>query len=222
MATPNMKNLSHNYYQHIRREISNKISRGNHRVLDIGCGAGNFGAYLKQQGCALEVVGIEINQIIANEAANKIDHVICADLNRIAIKELLTADQDSQFDYIVCADILEHLINPWGGLSEIVELLKPDGKIIVSLPNVRHWSVWVPLIFIGQWHYQDSGILDKTHLRFFTHKTSMKLIADVGLELLDIQPNIWRKSERVFNFLTLGMFKGIISGQWILVGKKTK
>jgi len=77
------------------------------------------------------------------------------------------------FDYIVCADVLEHLIDPWAILAELVTFLKLDGRIIISLPNVRRWTVWMPLVIKGKWDYRESVIMDRTHLRFLRERREL-------------------------------------------------
>lgn len=219
MVSAKNQNLSNDYYRLIRSEITGYIVSGKHRVLDVGCGAGFLGAYLKQEGYASEVVGIEINRQVADDASNKLDQVICADLNLIGVDDLLSRENVNPFDYIVCGDVLEHLIDPWTALTELTKHLKPEGKVIVSLPNVRHWSVWLPLLFRGHWEYSESGIMDRTHLRFFTNKTALELINDANLELVSNEPSIWRKSEKILNVMTFGLCQGWLASQWVLLGK---
>ena len=174
MGNTNVSNISNtdvSYFRNVRSEIAEYVKKGNNRVLDVGCGAGYFGEYLKQQGCASEVIGIEIDTNAAKEALTKLDHVLFANLNQASVIDVLKDFDKGAFDYIICADVLEHLIDPWSVLSALVSFLKPGGRVVLSLPNVRHWSVWLPLILGGQWEYREAGIMDRTHLRFFTRVT---------------------------------------------------
>jgi 2-polyprenyl-3-methyl-5-hydroxy-6-metoxy-1,4-benzoquinol methylase len=212
-------NLSVGYYQHIRFEIFEHIAKGQHLVLDVGCGAGVLGAYLKQQGCASEVVGIEIDTIAAKEALTKLDRVLCADLNQTSVIDVLKDFDKASFDYIICADVLEHLIDPWKGLTELVTYLKLNGRLVTSIPNVRHWSVWLPLILRGQWEYREAGIMDSTHLRFFTRATGIKLIEFANLKIVECRPIIWRRSERLLNRVTFGLCEGWLTNQWVIIGE---
>lgn len=219
MDTAEKHNQSNNYYRHVRGEIAELIVRGKHRVLDVGCAAGVLGEHLKQQGCASEVVGIEIDTTSAKEALTKLDRVFCANLNQTSVDDVLKDFDRASFDYIICADVLEHLIDPWTILGDLVTFIKPGGRLVVSLPNVRHWSIWMPLVLKGRWEYCESGIMDRTHLRFFTRETSQKLIIGANLDVIECQPNIWRSSERLLSRITFGLFEGWLASQWVLVGK---
>lgn len=208
------------YYKHIRADIVNLVSHGAHRVLDVGCGSGALGEFLKQQGLASEVIGVELSAEVAKEASGKLDRVFCADLNKVSVGELLTKHDVGQFDYIVLADVLEHLIDPWESLSALTSYLAVNGKIIVSLPNVRHWSVWGPLVFRGKWEYREKGIMDRTHLRFFTKCSAMSLLENSGLKIRTCRPLLGGGVSRQINTLTMSVFSGILSRQFVLVGEK--
>lgn len=212
-------NMTNSYYRHVRYDVAEHVVSGKHRVLDVGCAAGVFGEYLKQQGCASEVVGIEIDAIAAKEASTKLDRVLCANLNHAGVIDVLNEFDRTSFDYIICADVLEHLIDPWAILSDLATFIKPGGRLVVSLPNVRHWSVWVPLVLMGRWEYCEAGIMDRTHLRFFTRASSQKLIIRANLHVIECQPRIWRRSERILNGITFGLLEGWLASQWVLVGK---
>ncbi len=219
MDTTENLNLANTYFRHARTDIAEHVVCGKHRVLDVGCAAGILGEYLKQQGCASKVVGIEINAHVAKEAATKLDHVLCADLNHAAVIDVLNDFDKASFDYIICADVLEHLVDPWETLADLAVFLKPGGRLVLSLPNVQHWSVWVPLILMGRWKYREAGILDRTHLRFFTRATSRELVVRANLQVIECRPSMWRRSERMLNRITFGLLEGWLTSQWILVGK---
>lgn len=209
---------SENYYQHRRISVSESISKGAHRILDVGCGAGNFGAYLLQSGHAKDVVGIELIQAAADEASTKLNQVYCADLNRSRVADLLqTPTECMPFDYIVCADVLEHLVDPWQVLRDLSCYLAPGGKIIASIPNVRHWTVWLPLIVKGRWDYLDEGIMDRTHLRFFTKATILDLFASAGLDVVELRPLIGGKWRLVDKY-SLQLLREMVAIQWVCVG----
>lgn len=207
------------YYRHVRIEIAECVADGRNSVLDIGCGAGTLGKYLKQQGKASEVIGVEVVREIANEASSKLDRVICVDLNRVSVSELLDKEDIGKFDYIILADVLEHLVDPWETLLALTSYLKSNGKIIVSLPNARHWSVWGPLVFKGKWEYREKGIMDRTHLRFFTKSSAMDLLENAGLKIRMCRPLVGGGVSRQINILTMSVFIGILSRQFVLVGE---
>ncbi len=95
------------------------------------------------------------------------------------------------FDCVVFNDVLEHTADPWAVLRKTRALLTPDAAIVVSIPNVRHVSVLVPLIAGGRWDYEDWGILDRTHLRFFTRATAVELLQSTGYTVKRVMPLRW-------------------------------
>ena len=212
-------NYSNVYYKLQREELVQHVLKGKNRILDVGCAEGFLGESLKKNGLASEVVGIEVFPGAALQAASRLDQVICEDLENLKRNCTILAPQS--FDYILCGDVLEHLRDPWQTFTWLATLLKEDGLAIVSVPNVRHWSVLVPLLFKGEWHYRDHGIMDRTHLRFFTKKTAKQLLVDAGLNVEFCQGcKLRRKKDRLLNFIMLGMGKGFVSVQWILTGRK--
>ena len=213
--TPNLPEFS--YYQNVRRDLAEYVKKGNHCILDVGCGAGYFGEYLKTTGRAVEVIGIEIDEVAASEALTKLDQVVCANLNQTGITDVLKDFDKASFDYIVCADVLEHLIDPWKVLAELVTYLKPNGRLVLSIPNVRHWSIWLPLILRGHWEYREAGIMDRTHLRFFTRLSVIELLNGVGLDVAIYHPLIGGKWHLVDKF-SIGLLKEFVAIQFVFVG----
>lgn len=142
-------------------------------VLDAGCGFATTSERIHQIGN--RVTGIESNAGAASVARQRIDEVIEADLQNI------DALGERKFDVIIFADVLEHLAWPLGLLKRYVPHLKPGGSVIVSLPNVGLWSVRLSMLF-GRFHYAESGVLDRTHLRFFTRSSAVRMLRDAGLE----------------------------------------
>jgi SAM-dependent methyltransferase len=98
------------------------------------------------------------------------------------------------FDLIIALDVLEHLIDPWSIVRRLHGILNPGGVIIASIPNVGHYSVAVPLVLRGQWNYADEGLLDRTHLRFFTRRTAVDLLTCSGLVIDKIEStHFWQR-----------------------------
>lgn len=214
-----MNNIDLSYFSHERKPLSVHIPKGKHRVLDVGCGAGYFGAFLKESDKAEKVYGIELFKDAADEAAKHLDGVLCADLDTLNLSTLSNEWGVHAFDVIVCADVLEHVKNPWGVLAGLTELLAPNGKIIVSLPNVRHWSVLLPLLLRGRWDYQDAGIMDRTHLRFFTKSTMSQLLGSANLNIVQMQPLIGGKWKLVDKY-SLHLLRDFVTVQWVMVGTR--
>lgn len=208
-----------NYYQHERRSISAHIAEGPHRVLDVGCGAGNFGAYLMKARKAREVCGIELFPQAADQAKSKLNQVLCGNVDSLDLPAIQDFFGGDEFDYVVCADVLEHLVDPWKALLMLAALLRPDGRVVISVPNVRHWSVWLPLLTRGRWDYQLAGIMDRTHLRFFTKATASELVSSAGLGAEDVRPLIGGRS-RILARAGLGFFDEFLAIQWVFICRK--
>ena len=146
----------------------------NRRVIDFGCATGYLACLLKQKGCV--VTGIEINEQAASIAEQYCERVIVCDLD---ITRLLDILPKQTFDVAVFGDVLEHLRDPWRILQETKELLLPQGYVVASIPNIAHGAIRLSLLQ-GKFDYQELGILDNTHLRFFTRKTVEELFEKSG------------------------------------------
>ena len=145
----------------------------NKRVIDFGCATGYFARLLSNRGC--EVVGVEVNPKAAKVASKYCDKVIVADLDFVSLNDILV----KKFDVAVFGDILEHLRNPWKILEETLNILEPQGYVVASIPNIAHGAIRLALLQ-GNFEYKQLGILDNTHLRFFTRKTVEELFEDSG------------------------------------------
>ena len=208
-----------NYFNSTRWDLIRLIRNGNNKILEIGCGTGNTGRALKESGKAAGVIGVEIIPEIAKIAETKLDKVICGDI------EVLDLHFDrGYFDYVIMGDVLEHLYDPWGVVSKVRHYIKDGGYIIASLPNIRNWRIMKNLILKGEWEYTDAGLLDNTHLRFFTKKSIIKLFEDNGFGEIEIVPAFKTKSKKnksnLINVLTLGLFEEFLTGQYIVKARK--
>ncbi|WP_243370205.1 glycosyltransferase [Geotalea sp. SG265] len=161
------------YYGFSRPEVQELVSPKAKRILDVGCAAGTMGGELKEKLQA-EVWGIECQPEAAGLAAKKLDKLLTG-----TVEEKLAKVPDGYFDTIIFADVLEHLRDPAAILSAARAKLAAGGEIVASIPNVRHWSV-VKGLLEGEWDYTDEGILDRTHLRFFTRQGVMELFGNAG------------------------------------------
>ena len=125
------------------------------------------------------MIGIEIDKEAAAKAETWYDEVLVGDLNTpVALEEEFL----ESFDVVVFADVLEHLVEPGKALKHYARYAAPDAKILISIPNVANWLNRLELL-LGRWEYRDVGILDKTHLRFFTYGTARRLIENAGLRI---------------------------------------
>ncbi len=151
------------------------------RVLEIGCGAGTFGELLKSRR-AMEVVGVEPVTEAADMARSRLDRVLVEDI------ELCDLDLPlGYFDAAIFNDVLEHLRDPWDVLSRMRRFIRPDGYVIASIPNMRYFEVIKSLLVRAEWHYADEGVLDRSHLRFFTKKSMHELFSSTGFNVISLE-----------------------------------
>ncbi|MDD4818173.1 MAG: class I SAM-dependent methyltransferase [Victivallaceae bacterium] len=151
-------------------------------VFDIGCACGDFGKTLyEQKQCRMTGVEFDRQQADIARGTGAYGQVIDFDLNRLSAHEW--PELEGRFDYIVCADVLEHLISPADTLAAFKTYLKPDGKFLISLPNIAHASIKADLLN-DVFNYTPHGILDNTHLRFFTWKSIGSMLALAGIKII--------------------------------------
>lgn len=152
------------------------LARKNLSVLEVGCAAGATLMRLHEESPHAKLVGIEFNAQAASLAAS------FAEVLAMDVEKLTNPAWDEQFDYVLLGDVLEHLHEPAQALANLYRVLKPGGKVIISIPNVLHISV-VEHLLQGIWHYQDTGILDRTHLRFFTKHEILCMLTEQGFKI---------------------------------------
>lgn len=166
------------YFGAERKEMLSFVDQGARLILDIGCADGSFGAQLKdRQDC--HITGVELTDEAARLASSRLDKVLVGDF----LSEQVFAHLGGGYDCVVLNDVLEHLVDPWTALARIRSLLKPGGTVVASVPNLRYFRVLKSLVQDGDFTYVDKGILDKTHLRFFTKKTIPALFQPSGLQI---------------------------------------
>ena len=151
------------------------------RVLDVGCASGYLGEALKARGCT--VVGVETDEEAAEAAKGVLDEVVVGDIGAIDVVARFGA---GRFDAVVFGDVLEHVVDPEGVLRAVRPLLAPGGFVVASIPNVAHGSVRLSLMS-GRFEYRPLGLLDETHVRFFTRTSLHALLADAGFVPTDVR-----------------------------------
>lgn len=175
-STGPSSSYARNYRVHGTHEVILGLVPSGSRVLDVGCATGYLGAALAERGCL--VWGLDRDPAALRQARGRY-----RDLRVIDLEE---ADRlpwpERYFDVIIGADILEHLRDPGRALRLLHRYLQPEGRAIVSVPNVAHLSVRIPLLF-GRFRYGETGILDRTHLRLFTFKTARELVESCGFRV---------------------------------------
>ena len=167
------------YFQYSlpRTDLVELIPPGARRILDVGCGIGKTGQALRERGFE-EIFGVEVDPGAADQAKAFYKEVIVGDV----AGDILPFGKGF-FDCIIYGDVLEHLVDPWKVLQNHREILSDDGSIICSIPNIRYYRILGSLIFRGRWDYTRLGILDRTHLRFFTLKTIEDMFRETGYEV---------------------------------------
>jgi SAM-dependent methyltransferase len=163
------------YYAGLNRQLLEAVPQDALTVLEVGCAEGRLGAALKDLEPRRRVYGVERVAAVAERAAARLDRVFTLDVERES-PDLAPGSVDC----ILFGDVLEHLVDPLGVLSRLAPLLARGGRVLCSVPNVQHHSV-VTALHRGEWQYQDAGLLDATHLRFFTWASFMKLLLAAGL-----------------------------------------
>jgi 2-polyprenyl-3-methyl-5-hydroxy-6-metoxy-1,4-benzoquinol methylase len=205
-----------NYYQNSRREMLQYIPVDARYFLDVGCGAGSFAASVKHHTCDSEVWGIEILETVAEEAGKKIDRVIIS-----SAEDALAKLPDHYFDCVFFNDSLEHFIDPFSYLSAIRKKLKPGATVVASIPNIRHHKILADLLFRGDWRYTDAGVLDRTHLRFFTPKSMRRLFEDAGFRIMKQEglKGSRKVKVRFWSWVTFGLLEDIRFSQFAVVAQ---
>jgi len=187
------------------------MPKGAKKVLEIGCGTGATLGYLKELGLAQEVHGLEWVQ--SDEADTRVDQWYRGDALTVVQKL-----EDGAYDVILCLDFLEHLGDPWIFLKSARRKLSSSGCLIASIPNFRRVKVLWNLAVRGRFDYTEEGIMDRTHLRFFTKKSALELMNSGGFEV-----DMWKHSPfdswskgQIFNMLTLGVFRDFFTIQYLI------
>ncbi len=157
------------------------------RVLEVGCSSGALAREYKKINKECRYIGIDIDAEYTTLAQRHCDIAICADIEH---PDFDVASTGSGVDCWVFGDTIEHFRDPWKVLSEIRKVISPNGTIVACIPNAQHWSVQTRLNK-GLFQYEDSGLLDRTHLRWFTRKTIFELFESTGYRVEDGMPRIF-------------------------------
>ena len=217
-----MKDLSTKYKEEIgyfnnsRPEMLKYIPNTALRILEVGCGEGAFCKDLSRSD--REIWGVEMNVEAANKAAEFCTNIIIGDFDTI-YKQL----PQKYFDCVVFNDVLEHIYKPWDTIKNVKEILSANGVLVSSIPNFRYISNLITeVLFQGEFRYkEEGGILDDTHIRFFTSKSIRRMFKEQGYEII-IHEGIrscksWK--EKLFINLTFGFLADARYKQFATVAK---
>jgi SAM-dependent methyltransferase len=206
------------YFTHARTEIEPLLPARLGRVLEVGCGAGATLAWLRHSHRCDYVAAMELSERSAEQARRHADLVVTGNAETL----LESAFHGQTFDLVLCLDVLEHMVDPWRFVQSLAQVMSNDATAIFSIPNVRHLSVLLPLVVGGQWRYEAEGILDRTHLRFFTRISALQLVSTPPLQATRWLHNIPRSPSRLglLNRVTFGVFADFLAFQYLISVRK--
>lgn len=218
----NYDKKSTDYFSFIRLDLINLIDKNskNLKVLEIGAAYGETLYYLKQNEIASEVVGVDLFEDVKNKQNYKnLDKFIFGNIEEIELNEY-----ENYFDLILLPDVLEHLIEPKKVLDKLKKHLTQEGKIILSMPNIRHYSALNKIFIKGDFKYEESGLFDYTHMRFYCRKNIQELLEASGYTILKEESSIknykGKSITKIINSLTFGLLEEFFSVQYFYVIKK--
>jgi len=188
-----------------RPEIRELIPPNAVRFLDVGCNDGSFGAWLKSSR-QCRVLGIEPNESQAAIATRNLDAVVQG-----FYPESIDSINE-QFDCITFNHVLEHIYDPWEALRKTKKLLAPGGRVVSLIPNTRYITLMYQLAVKGRWDYQEAGLLDRTHIRFFTRANAIEMFEESGYRVEQVKATnavLSRRAPRVSTGLAWCL------GEWV-------
>lgn len=203
-------------YQHTRTPAVNKAVQAmlpvGGRLLDVGCSTGNLLGQFRDSASFL--AGIDVSSRACALADQVADIVINA-----AVESAEFPFEDHTFDVVVCADVLEHLIDPMVGLEKAIRWCKFNGSIVVSVPNIAYWQARLKLLR-GVWRYEEAGIFDNGHLRFFTYDSLFDLLESAGLKVTAYRPILLPLRSHVRGLRRLPGIRSALEHLWTRLGER--
>jgi 2-polyprenyl-3-methyl-5-hydroxy-6-metoxy-1,4-benzoquinol methylase len=169
--------------RHNAHRLLVELTGANKRVLDVGCASGYLAARLKHAGC--RVTGIELDPSAARQAEAHCERVIVGRADETALEAT-----GGGFDVILCGDVLEHMPDPSIPLGAFPRLLNPNGSLVVSLPNIAYAPIRFRLL-LGRFDYREGGIMDRSHLRFYTLTSARRLFRECGWREVEFRPTAY-------------------------------
>lgn len=211
--------MSERYFATARTEIAPFLPARVNRMLDIGCGTGATTAFVKSLRPVTWAAGSEFVPEEAEKARAICDLVSVGNVETWAFENEIAP---GSLDLILCLDVLEHLVDPWRVVKRLSPLLAPGGRLIVSVPNIRNWKFIRGLLFRGDFHYRNSGLLDRTHLRFFVRDTARDLALAGGLRLHfcgNAHPWQGADARRLLSLASFGRLDDVMIKQFLIVAE---
>ncbi|HEY2482181.1 MAG TPA: class I SAM-dependent methyltransferase [Caulobacteraceae bacterium] len=179
------------YFANARREwVGPMAANPRAVVLELGCGSGATGALALREGKCGAWVGIERHGAAAAQAARVLSDVLVGDVDALDIPYA-----EASFDLLILGEVLEHLPDPEATLRRLARLVKPGGEVLASTPNISHWRIVAGLI-AGRFDYQAEGVMDRTHLKWFTPRSLKRAFEQAGLADVCVRPWGWKRRSR--------------------------
>jgi len=184
-----------NYYGNVNPTLLGVVNATATRICEFGCGDGAFARSVKEMNRSVHYTGIEMVANQLDKAREILDSALLRNLNDLTHwqtdSELMAVLPLGEFDHVIFGDVLEHLYDPLNTLRQAVACLRSGGDALVCIPNVQHWSVMAQLIK-GHWPQHESGLFDRTQLRWFTLQDMVKMMQTSGLKVTRVIPRIFR------------------------------
>lgn len=200
-----------------RDEVEPFVPAGSRSILDVGCWRGRFGQMVKSRRPGVEVWGLDSDADAISVARGRLDGVIHGSYPEDVPRR--------RFDCVVFNDVLEHLADPWTALGSAGPLLEEGGSVVASIPNIRHYSVLRDLALRGRWTYTDTGLLDRTHLRFFTRASIEDLFDSAGFVVNRLEAVNEHTDDRlgvVLRGILRGRRRDLLNLQFVVVAKPSQ
>jgi 2-polyprenyl-3-methyl-5-hydroxy-6-metoxy-1,4-benzoquinol methylase len=204
------------YFSGVRTDILEELPKDPAaRILEIGCGTGATGEAALATGRAGFYRGVEFDPDSAERAKTVLTDVVCANVE--TIDPALIADS---YDVLILSEVLEHLIDPWGVMKALAPFVKPGGRVYASSPNISHHKV-IRSLLTGRFEYEAEGVMDRTHVRWFTPASYRAMFEEAGFETASVGPVApYPRKARLINRLGGGRFAHLFQLQIMYRGRK--